>query len=105
VARLSDEDREWLALTYENVVADNRAKTMAWELAEAAWGERPGLAFVDLVASRAYLRAVIMRSTVTEIGSMGLHELAAIWARGCIGAAEYRLKRQARGGAPVDKAR
>jgi len=94
VARPTEEERAWLEGVYESAVSDPTIKTLAWRMAEEAWDGEPGLNHMDLVASRAYLRACLLRFTVAEVSAMLPTDFAGLWARGCVGACEYRLRRR-----------
>lgn len=91
-----DGDAEWKLAAFNAAVQDERVQNLAWSIAEAAQTpEDPKLSAMDVQAARRYLRACILKASTEEVAGMGLHELAALWARGTVGAARYRARRPA----------
>jgi hypothetical protein len=90
------DDEAWMQSMFEAVAGDQRVKDLAWQLAEHMLpeDERDQLSEADLQAARRYLRACMMRMTQTEVQAMDRRELAGLWARGAVGAREYRLRRR-----------
>ncbi|GMV17475.1 MAG: hypothetical protein AMXMBFR56_56990 [Polyangiaceae bacterium] len=99
MARESGDDTEWKLAAYAEATADETVRQLAWSIANAArTAEDPELSAMDLQAARRYLRACMLRATAAEISAMQRQDLAALWARGLLGAARYRSRRSEPGG-------
>ncbi len=86
-----EDEQEWRMTQYRAVVVDQavrqRALLMAYEMRAA---DDPPVVLADLETARAYIRKVLMTADIQEISGMMDVQLAAIWARGTLGAARYR---------------
>ena len=85
------EDEDWYTALYEQVVADRAVQARAIDYAETMRLDGdPEISMSDVQASRAYLRACIFSMSQTEASEKRPDDLAALWARGALGAAKYR---------------
>ena len=86
-----NDDMEWKLAYYEMVVTDPDVKARTWAIAEASQTEEsPTLTHADFQCARRYLRACMLRASITELQALSQEELAGWWARGVVGACQYR---------------
>lgn len=73
-------------------VDDPEIENLAWNLAnELRSGDDPRIHPADVTAARPYLRTCLMRMSEAERSSLTHHSAGALWARGALGAARYRV--------------
>jgi hypothetical protein len=97
--------RDWKESVYDQVVSDPRVQDTAWQIAESTHDGEGTLSVADIQAARRYLHACIIRMSVTELGNMKPHEFAGLWARGALGALDYRLRRRGGGASLAQRSR
>lgn len=104
-----NDDPEWTTQVAQQHLSSPRIKSLTMELAESARCDGdPELHICDLEASANYLVTVLHSRSTTEIAAMSDHEIAAIWARGMLGAARYRVShapRRGSNGPPIRRER
>ena len=89
---------EWYEGIYEETVANESVKSSAMAHATAMRSEDdPEILVSDVQASRAYLRQCMLNMSTGELCTKSFAELAALWARGALGAARYRSKGGSKG--------
>lgn len=90
---MDDAEKEWRQATYESVIADPRLKALARDIAENSRHEGdPELGAGDMEAARRYLRKCMYNMGAVELQQVSNMELAALLARGALGAARYRAR-------------
>ena len=88
-----DDEREWKETVYIGLVTDGAVRAHAWNSAQAMHGDNePALQLADLEIARTYLKKCVTRMSVTEIKASGDETFAALWAKGTVGAAKYRVR-------------
>lgn len=103
---MDDEEREWKQAVYERAVSDPQVKALAWNIAGLATSDgMPSVNAGDLAAARRYLRACMLRMSVTELQAVTSNELAGLLARGALGAARHRTRADASSALPSSRAR
>ena len=98
--RSSSDDgmRDWYEAAFAQLVSSpdvRRAAQIEMSRLAAAGEVAPQAA--DLEAARVYLRRCITNMPVPEVESITAREAGALWARGALGAARYRLEGGRRG--------
>jgi hypothetical protein len=87
------EDREWLATFFAEALAEpslrQRVGHHATQLREP---DTPNVTPSDVQAAVPYLRACVFNMTPDEAAALTIDDLAALWARGAVGAAKYRAR-------------
>jgi hypothetical protein len=84
---------EWYEGVYNETVANESVKSGTLAHAKAMRSEDdPDVLVSDVQASRAYLKQCMMNMSTSELSAKPFAELAALWARGALGAARYRSK-------------
>lgn len=87
------EDREWLAAFFADALAERslrqRVNHHALQLREP---DTPAVTPSDVQAAVPYLRACVFNMTPDEAAALTIDDLAALWARGAVGAAKYRTR-------------
>jgi hypothetical protein len=85
------EDREWYDKYYEAAVANAEVRSSTMVCAARMRSvDDPEIQPSDVLASRAYLRKCMTNMSMAELATKSYPELAALWARGALGAARYR---------------
>ncbi len=88
------DDEDWYTALYEQIVADRAVQARTVDYAETMRVDGdPEISMSDVQASRAYLRACIFNMSPTEASEKRPEDLAALWARGALGAAKYRSRK------------
>jgi hypothetical protein len=91
--RQSDEDRDAKLEYFHHAVSNPEVKRrLSLHLSSMEGGDE--VAPSDVQAAGNYLRTCILNMDMPELEMKSLDELAALWARGALGAAQYRRQRQ-----------
>jgi hypothetical protein len=87
----TQDDREWRESLFAGIVSDRKVRSrvhahisMMYEAGD------PVVTPADLMAARHYLRKCMTNMTSVELEIKTEDDLAALWARGAVGAAKYR---------------
>jgi hypothetical protein len=103
---MSNDDKDWKLNVLEAALADQWVQGQALAMAEAGrTADDPELSFMDVAAARQYVKTCVLRMSVAELGAGTKLTLAALWARGTLGAARYRTRRGNKGSTEPTKAR
>jgi hypothetical protein len=88
-----DQDYEWKESFYIGLVTDGGVRALAWNSAQAMHGDsEPALQLADLETARTYVKKCVVRMSETEIKASTDATFAALWAKGTVGAAKYRVR-------------
>lgn len=92
-ARTDPEDRAWRESVFADVVADPTVRSQVTREIQAIHEEGdPIVTLADLMAARHYLKRCIENMSSVELASKSDGDLAALWARGSLGAARHRQR-------------
>ncbi len=87
------EEREYRDSRFEEVVADPTMRGSIYRhLSFLAEPDEPAVAPADVQAARHYLRRCMDNMSMNELAEKSRDDLAALWARGALGAARYRAR-------------
>lgn len=85
--------RDWYEVAFAQLVSSPEVRRAAQlEMSRLAVGGEVAPQAADLEAARVYLRRCITNMPVPEVESITANEAGALWARGALGAARYRLE-------------
>jgi hypothetical protein len=94
--RDTPEEREAkLEYFYDAVANPNTRQRVSFHIRAMHEGDPP-VAPADVQAAQGYLKACILNMSLAELDLKTQDDLAALWARGSIGAAQYRMRRRER---------
>jgi hypothetical protein len=88
-----EEEQDWKQVAFVQTVSNQGIRDTAWEMALEMHGDaEPALQPADLETARTYIRKCMWRMLVDEIKMSADETLAALWAKGTVGAAKYRVR-------------
>jgi hypothetical protein len=87
----ADDDREWRSAFLGNVVNDPRLRLrVSYHISVICGPDDPEVTPADVQAARGYLKKCVERMPTGELANKDWDDLAALWARGALGAARFR---------------
>lgn len=97
---MTQEEKDYRDGVFTDTVADERVRARVYaHISFMADDTEPAVAPADIQAARSYLRRCMDNMTMSELSQKPIDDLAALWARGALGAARYRV-RERRGTPP-----
>jgi hypothetical protein len=90
---VTEEEREYRQARFEEIVADPWVRSRVLDhLSFLSDDDEPGVAPADIEAARSYLKQCMSNMSLNELSQKDRNDLAALWARGSLGAARYRAQ-------------
>jgi hypothetical protein len=90
---MKDDEREYRDARFVEIVAEPALKNRLKHHVDQMTGPgEPVVTEADRQAGRQYLCACMNRMSITELSEKADDELVALWARGSLGAARYRVR-------------
>ncbi len=89
---MRDEDDEAKTAIYAELIASKEVRALVSTHIGLMHDGYPPVGPADVAAAQTYLKACIDNMTLVELDSTSDDHLAALWARGCVGAALYRAR-------------
>jgi hypothetical protein len=94
----AEDNADYYEQLFLELVNDDKARKMAIELTEeTAASEELTPTLADVSAGKRYLRQCMLNMSLIEVRGSAVDDLAALWARGAVGAARYRREQSGRG--------
>jgi hypothetical protein len=90
---MKDDEREYRDARFVEIVAEPALKKRVdHHVSQMTGPGEPTVTEADRQAGRQYLRECMNRMSITELSEKTDDELVALWARGTMGAARYRIR-------------
>jgi hypothetical protein len=87
--------KEWVTTVYEALVADPKVQERVWkQLEDARTEDESSVLHMDVMAARRYLQTCLLAMSDAEVRHLTANDVAGLWARGAIGAANYRRRKK-----------
>lgn len=102
---MTQDEKDYREGIFTDAVADEKVRERVYvHISFMADEAEPPVAPADVQAARSYLRRCMDNMSMSELSQKTLDDLAALWARGALGAARYRV-RDRRGSPPPRRGR